>query len=543
MPFNGAGIFNRLYSWVADAAAGIDISSSRMDTDTNDIATGLTDCLTRDGQSLPTSNLSMGNFRHTGASNGVALTDYATVAQLQNSAAVSWAVAGGTGDALTATFAPALTTLVDGQLCFARAPGANTVTAPTFTPNGLPLHPITTFGGQSLLAGDIFGPLHELILRYNLAGARWELLNPSISVIAPLSVITASIANAAVTYAKIQNVTAARLLGNSTGGAASPLEISLGAGLGFSGSTILIPDAGIAYAKIQAVTAARLLGNSTGAPAAPSEISLGAEFSFSGASIVIATSSIGYAKLQNVTAARLLGNPTGGATAPSEITLGTGLSFSGSTLNSAAIPPTTQALTAGTGATYTTPAGVKWLEILVVGGGSGGGGANSAVLSTAGSSSAFGALTAGGGAGSSFNAAGAGGTATGGNVSNMVGAPGGAGNVPALNHNSTGGAGGCSSQGGAGAGSNSNTTGTAATTNSGSGGGGGGSSNGSLDGSAGCGGASGGTVRHIYTAPAASYTYTVGPGGAGAAGTSINSSAGGNGGAGAAGIIIVIEHY
>lgn len=496
MPYNGAGIFNRLFSWVADAAAGIDISSTRTDADTNDIATGLTNVITRDGQSIPTNNLPMGNFRHTGASNGVALTDYATVAQLQNSASVNWAVAGGTGDAMTAAFSPALTSLADGQLCFVRAPGANTVVAPTFKPDGMPLHPVTTFGGQPLIAGDIFGALHELILRYNLANTRWELLNPSISVIAPLSVITASIAAAAVTYAKMQAVTAARLLGNPTGGAASPSEISLAARLAFAAGALDLADAGTTYAKIQ-----------------------------------------------NVTATRLLGNPTGAGAAPSEISLGAGLAFSGTSLASSAIPPTTQVLTAGTGATYTTPAGVKWLEVLVVGGGSGGGGGNQAALSTAGGASSFGALIAGGGAGSSYTAAGAGGTASGGNVSNMVGAPGGAGNVPALNHNSTGGAGGCSSQGGAGAGVNSNSTGTAAATNSGSGGGGGGTTNGSLDGSAGCGGASGGTVRHIYSAPAATYIYTVGAGGAGAAGTSINSSAGGNGGAGAAGVIIVIEHY
>lgn len=85
MPFNGSGTFNRLYSWVADAAAGLDISASRMDADTNDICnSGLDDCLTRDGQGAPSANLPMNGFRHTNCQNGVANTDYATVGQVKS---------------------------------------------------------------------------------------------------------------------------------------------------------------------------------------------------------------------------------------------------------------------------------------------------------------------------------------------------------------------------------------------------------------------------------------------------------------------------
>jgi hypothetical protein len=47
---------------------------------------------------------------------------------------------------------------------------------------------------------------------------------------------TSNLSASAVTYAKMQNVTAARLLGNPTGGAAAPSEISLGATLTFSGT-------------------------------------------------------------------------------------------------------------------------------------------------------------------------------------------------------------------------------------------------------------------------------------------------------------------
>lgn len=49
---------------------------------------------------------------------------------------------------------------------------------------------------------------------------------------------TADIANAAVTYAKIQNVGAGKLLGNSTGSPATAEEVSIGSGLVLSGGTL-----------------------------------------------------------------------------------------------------------------------------------------------------------------------------------------------------------------------------------------------------------------------------------------------------------------
>lgn len=51
MSFNGSGIFTRNYSWTTDAANGVLIRSDRMDADTNDIASGLTNTVCKDGQS------------------------------------------------------------------------------------------------------------------------------------------------------------------------------------------------------------------------------------------------------------------------------------------------------------------------------------------------------------------------------------------------------------------------------------------------------------------------------------------------------------
>lgn len=89
-----------------------------------------------------------------------------------------FAVAGGTVDAITATFSPALTSYEDGVQVKVRASGANTSTTPTLNANGLGAKTITKEGNQALLAGDIPGIDYEAILRYNASNDVFELLNP-----------------------------------------------------------------------------------------------------------------------------------------------------------------------------------------------------------------------------------------------------------------------------------------------------------------------------------------------------------------------------
>lgn len=82
MPYNGVGVFTRIYSWVTDQASGVLVRADRMDTDTNDIATGLSNCMTRDGQSPPTAPIPMGSQKLTGLANGVAATDAVNYGQV-----------------------------------------------------------------------------------------------------------------------------------------------------------------------------------------------------------------------------------------------------------------------------------------------------------------------------------------------------------------------------------------------------------------------------------------------------------------------------
>lgn len=172
MAFNGSGVFVRLYNWANDKAANIKVRADRMDNEMNGFATGLSTCITKDGQTTITANLPMAGYRHTGVGNASARNDYAAAGQVQDGK-LNWVAAGGTVDAITATYSPAITALVDGQECCVRTSGTNTSTTPTFAPNGLTARTIVKNGGSPLVAGDI--PT-EAMLRYDLANTRWELV-------------------------------------------------------------------------------------------------------------------------------------------------------------------------------------------------------------------------------------------------------------------------------------------------------------------------------------------------------------------------------
>lgn len=105
MPFDGSGNFNRLYSWVTDALAGLFINATKMDAEMNGFATGLSDCVTRDGQSPPTANLPMNGKKLTGLSVGSAATDSASIADITSRVVVAeWqAFSGATLSFLSAT--------------------------------------------------------------------------------------------------------------------------------------------------------------------------------------------------------------------------------------------------------------------------------------------------------------------------------------------------------------------------------------------------------------------------------------------------------
>ena len=84
MSFNGNGSYSP-YTPGNPAVTGSVVSSTAFNNTVNDIATGLSNTITRDGQSPATGNIPMGGNKITGLANGTAATDAAAFGQFNAS--------------------------------------------------------------------------------------------------------------------------------------------------------------------------------------------------------------------------------------------------------------------------------------------------------------------------------------------------------------------------------------------------------------------------------------------------------------------------
>ena len=81
MARNGSGTYNRA---VAPYVAGTTITAATVNQEMDDLATALTQSISRDGQSPATANIPMSGFRLTGLGNAIANTDAAPLGQVTN---------------------------------------------------------------------------------------------------------------------------------------------------------------------------------------------------------------------------------------------------------------------------------------------------------------------------------------------------------------------------------------------------------------------------------------------------------------------------
>jgi len=170
MSFNGSGTFN-INSAGQPVVSGTVISSSTFNTLTADLATGLSTCITKDGQTTVTANIPMNSYKITGLAAGTAATDAARVGQLQAGAA-SVVTAAGT-DTYTGTMSPSLGAYAVGNTFTFVVPNTNT-TAATLNIDGLGAKALTRDGSTALVAGDLVANAEVLVV-YD--GTRFQVLN------------------------------------------------------------------------------------------------------------------------------------------------------------------------------------------------------------------------------------------------------------------------------------------------------------------------------------------------------------------------------
>lgn len=151
MARDGAGNYSVPY---ADFVSGTTIESSQIDANFSDIATAMAASLAKDGQTVPTANLPMGGFKHTGVAVASSRTDYARADQVIGSV-LDYAADTGSATAYAIAPSPGISAYVVGQRFAFKAGNANSGADPTLAVNSLTAGIIYWPNGASLIAGEI----------------------------------------------------------------------------------------------------------------------------------------------------------------------------------------------------------------------------------------------------------------------------------------------------------------------------------------------------------------------------------------------------
>jgi hypothetical protein len=141
--------------WTGDASLGIGIEAGRHDTQDNDFATGINQCLNKDGSNAATGNLNLGGFKYTNAAASTARTELAQVAQVQDGDYIWLGTTGGTATAQTASAAPAITAYKAGQKFRMKIGGGLGSTGSTATAHTLNINSV---GAKNIVNQDGTNP-------------------------------------------------------------------------------------------------------------------------------------------------------------------------------------------------------------------------------------------------------------------------------------------------------------------------------------------------------------------------------------------------
>jgi len=168
--FNGTGTFVRTYDWTTDDDNGINIEASRMDTEDDGFATGLSNCITKDGQTIISANIPMNSKKFTGLTNGSARTDSIALGQVQDNTYEYLGENGGVADAYTWTPSPAITAYAAGQTWLVKI-GAGDGNTTASTAN------ISAVGSRAIEKSDGAGATTALESGDMIAGSIYKLVD------------------------------------------------------------------------------------------------------------------------------------------------------------------------------------------------------------------------------------------------------------------------------------------------------------------------------------------------------------------------------
>jgi len=150
MAFDGSGGFSRP---VSSYTSGTVIDQDSVNSEMDGIATGLSTCITKDGQTTVSANIPMNSKKFTGLTTGSSASDSLNLGQAQAEAYIWCGTAGGTADAITLTPTPAISAYAAGQRFVWIASASPNTGAATVNISGLGTKALQN-DGAALSAGD-----------------------------------------------------------------------------------------------------------------------------------------------------------------------------------------------------------------------------------------------------------------------------------------------------------------------------------------------------------------------------------------------------
>lgn len=167
-----AGVFTRARNWVTDKANVVNPQASLFDQEDDNFASGLNNCVTKDGLNKPSATMDWNNQRLSNLGAATARPDALQAAQFQDGTPLSLSAVAGT-DTITGTLTPTITAYAN-LMRVSFIPAATNTGAATLNISAIAARSIVDERGTALVAGAIVSGVPASVI-YDLANTRWVL--------------------------------------------------------------------------------------------------------------------------------------------------------------------------------------------------------------------------------------------------------------------------------------------------------------------------------------------------------------------------------